>query len=191
MKLTAMFAMAAAALGAQGARVGGPAKSVPVYMSNAHIATAAFFAQDQAAKLFAEAGIAIEWRSVGHAALPDGAIVVDLVQQSDAAECRGSLACAQPFEGVHIRVFFDRLRGAAGGQTVPALLAHVLVHEITHILEGADNHALTGVMKARWNDQDFDAMRRGALHFTETDVQLIRLGVAAREARQAKPEGTR
>ena len=38
------------------------------------------------------------------------------------------------------------------------LLAHVLVHEITHVLEGVDRHTGQGVMKARWTEDDLALM---------------------------------
>ncbi len=35
------------------------------------------------------------------------------------------------------------------------VLAHVLVHEITHILEGLNEHSQEGIIKARWTFQDY------------------------------------
>jgi len=60
------------------------------------------------------------------------------------------------------------------------LLAHVLVHEIAHILQKTDQHSNSGVMKAVWTHQDRVQMRTGALPFTPGDVELIRLGLASR-----------
>jgi hypothetical protein len=33
-----------------------------------------------------------------------------------------------------------------------------LVHEISHVLQGTNRHSETGVMKARWNQEDYDAI---------------------------------
>lgn len=60
------------------------------------------------------------------------------------------------------------------------LLAHVLVHEITHILQGTCRHSDTGIMKARWTHQDYMEMGQKPLSFTEKDLQLIRTGLAKR-----------
>jgi len=60
------------------------------------------------------------------------------------------------------------------------LLAHVLVHEITHILQGTCRHSDTGIMKARWTHQDYMEMGQKPLSFTEEDLQLIRTGLAKR-----------
>ena len=88
-------------------------------------------------------------------------------------------------------VFYDRLHTycATDPNGLPALLAHVLVHEITHILQGTDRHSETGVMKARWVAQDFDRMRIKPLPFTELDITLIQSGVDARSHNAALVAG--
>ena len=65
------------------------------------------------------------------------------------------------------------------------LLAYVLVHEITHILEGISRHSKSGIMKAYWDVGDSYRMRRDALAFEEEDVELIHLGLYARATRLA------
>jgi hypothetical protein len=60
------------------------------------------------------------------------------------------------------------------------LLAHVLVHEITHILQGTEQHSGSGIMKAVWTHQDHLQMLTGALPFTPQDVEMIHRGLAAR-----------
>jgi hypothetical protein len=67
---------------------------------------------------------------------------------------------------------------------VEHLLAHVLVHEITHMVEGTNVHAETGIMKARWDRVDRLNMEAHPLAFTEEDVLLIHLGLARRVLRQ-------
>jgi hypothetical protein len=68
---------------------------------------------------------------------------------------------------------------------VPRLLAHVLVHEITHILQRVSRHSASGVMKARYNETDHFEMKRKDLSFTKEDIDLIHLGLALRQARLA------
>jgi hypothetical protein len=177
------LAAAMAVLGSKGAQAGEDRKTVVVYMANEHIAMrTAPFAKAQAAKMFATIGVQIQWRSRGRVALPDNAIVVEMVEQDSGTDCAGALACAKPFEGTHIRVFYDRLGTRVSKGLVPALLAHVLVHEITHILQRTNRHSDYGVMKAEWDATDFDQMRARMLPFTETDVILIERGLATREA---------
>jgi hypothetical protein len=133
--------------------------------------------------MFAAAEVRIEWR--GHSQegrrLPGGALSIGLALNTPAHLLPGALAFARVYEGVHIDVFCDRLdRLAPGSKLAVPLLAHVLVHEITHILQGVDRHSDTGVMKACWNGPDYAAMASSPLPFTPEDILLIRLGLAAR-----------
>ena len=64
-------------------------------------------------------------------------------------------------------------------------MAYVIVHEITHILQGIDWHSKGGVMKARWDSSDYTRMKWGQLRFTALDVVMIQGGFAARVARNA------
>jgi hypothetical protein len=60
------------------------------------------------------------------------------------------------------------------------LLAHVMVHEITHILERADRHSAEGLMKASWTPDDLVKMAYKPFSFDPVDVVLIREGLANR-----------
>jgi hypothetical protein len=57
----------------------------------------------------------------------------------------------------------------------------VLVHEITHILEGIDRHSETGVMKAHWTEAEIAQMPLKPLCFTAYDVSLIQSGITVRQ----------
>jgi hypothetical protein len=92
----------------------------------------------------------------------------------------GAMAYALPYSRTTIVVFYDRVQAAA----VPPLLAHVLAHEITHVLEGLAVHSATGIMKAKWTSKDYVEMRRRALQFTDEDVILIRHGLDSLERRK-------
>jgi hypothetical protein len=56
-----------------------------------------------------------------------------------------------------------------------------MAHEITHMLQGVSRHSLTGVMKPRWDRNDYSQMAWRPLAFTEGDIALIQLGMKARE----------
>lgn len=55
-----------------------------------------------------------------------------------------------------------------------------MVHEITHILEGVNDHSPEGIMKARWTDADIKGMIVKPLSFAPRDVRLIHIGLADR-----------
>ena len=60
------------------------------------------------------------------------------------------------------------------------MLAHVMVHEITHVIEGVCRHSKRGIMKAVWTDEDTRWMRARPLKFAEEDVKLIQVGLRVR-----------
>jgi hypothetical protein len=69
-----------------------------------------------------------------------------------------------PYEGVHVTVLYDRVyQTAPDAARRPLLLAHVLVHEITHVLQGVEHHSESGIMKAHWGPADCYAMADLAL----------------------------
>jgi hypothetical protein len=134
-----------------------------------------------ASSMFRQAGVVIEWRASARACRASGprAIVVHLLENAPPDADIEALARAYPFEGIRIDVFLDRISGARPDPR-PILLAHVLVHEITHILQNAARHSETGVMKAHWGADDYRQMYFRPLPFTAEDIELIRLGLAAR-----------
>jgi hypothetical protein len=133
-------------------------------------------AKTLATRIFADAGVHIDWRWSRYC--PMHAIRISFSTSTPKNRLPGALAYARPFEGVHIEIFYDRVRQKS---IYPSrLLAHVLVHEITHILQGTDVHAEIGIMKARWTPEDFANMRVKSLPFTPADLELIHLGLAAR-----------
>ena len=79
-----------------------------------------------------------------------------------------------------MRVFCDRIQQAVPPERERYLLGHVLAHEITHVLEGTNFHAVSGVMKAVWDFGECRRMTLQPLRFTATDIVLIRQGLENR-----------
>jgi hypothetical protein len=134
-----------------------------------------------ASRLFLSAGVNLEW----HEDLTfcqgqgDHAIMISLMTSTPRTFHPGALAVALPYEGVHIQVFYDRI-AIADPELLPSLLANVIVHEISHILQGIDRHSNSGIMKAHWSTSDFTLMKSGQLRLTVLDVDMIHMGMAAR-----------
>jgi Zn-dependent protease with chaperone function len=97
----------------------------------------------------------------------------------------GALAYASPIaKRGSVIVLWDRIREESGLRELEgAILAHVLAHEIGHVLQGSARHSDIGVMKAQWDEQDFEAMERTPLRFTSTDLDLIKQGLNRRMTR--------
>jgi hypothetical protein len=92
----------------------------------------------------------------------------------------GALGYAMPYRR-HIIIFFDRIETMQDAWTV---LGHVMVHEITHIIQGVSRHSHTGLMKPHWSSRDLTEMRYKPLPFTQEDLILLYSGLAMRRIRQ-------
>jgi len=183
MRLTAIMILTAVAEGFGAAQ----ARTVTICMDDAHQIRVAFAAQT-ASNIFAAIGVGVEWRSDRVCPSSLDVIRVSISCQSDETQRPNVLAYALPFEGTHIVVFYDRVTRTAGSVSLPAneVLAYVLVHEITHILQGLNRHSTAGIMKARWKSAEYWEMRSRALRFTVEDVELLYRGLDSRASRLAR-----
>ncbi len=135
-----------------------------------------------AAKMFAAIGVTIDWHR-GFSGCPSRSILVRFTWDTPDTLKPGALAYSAPYEGTHIRVFADRIDRIAFQHDAvlrPHLLAHVLVHEITHVLEGVSRHSSSGIMMAHWGQKEYDRMGWRPLEFAREDVDLIYGGLAHR-----------
>ena len=185
MKLTAMVMMMASTAGVWAAENGEAQRKVTVCAAQGTAGPVAHSAEVLAARMFAKIGVQIEWRPANSCAGIDNALAVTFSDDTPAKQLPGALAYALPYEGTHVVVFNDRIKGQVKDAVVPILLAHVLVHEITHILQRFSRHSASGVMKARFSAADHDEMKRKGLGFTKEDIDLIHSGLDRRQARLA------
>ena len=144
-------------------------------------------AQDITSRMFKSAGVAVEWHPAGFGACrrpqQNQAVILDFATNTPASQYPGALAYALPYEGVHIVLMLDRIqKKVADSAQVSPLVAHVMTHEITHILQGIARHSETGVLKACWDSHDFLQMTKGPLPFAPADIDLIARGVRRRAA---------
>jgi hypothetical protein len=127
--------------------------------------------------MFDQIGVA---RGLEHCPEEPRPIIIRLSLDTPRELFPGAVAVSYPFEGVHIRVFYDRVRIVTESCPLPVLLGHVLAHEIGHILQGNDRHSASGLMKSRWDRSDFFRMARKSLRFTDFDIREIHKGLDAR-----------
>ena len=136
-------------------------------------------AKGRVSAMFADIGVRIAWHPLG--SCPEGALKITF-SQSDAKASDTALGYALPYEGTHIVVLLDRIREMVPPVAVPALLGHVMAHEITHILEGYSRHSESGLMKAHWEGREFKTMETAnGLLFAPEDVETIHRGLQRRE----------
>jgi hypothetical protein len=106
-------------------------------------------AEKLASTIFERAGVQIEWQSgLRKSDRAKPAILIEITSEAPVSFRRGALAYALPFEGEHIRIFWDRLVAVSNDWILTSLLAHVMVHETTHVLQGTAHHSRQGIMKA-------------------------------------------
>jgi hypothetical protein len=156
---------------------------VTVYVE-AEEALVSYPAKQIAASLFRTVGVEVAWHSGKPKPAPAGlTLLVRLAAETPPATYPGALAVAYPFAGIarQITVFYDRVRSIAVSTRTPehVLLAHVLVHEITHAIERIDRHSDSGIMKQHWTVEDYAAMPTLRLPFAPDDVEWIRRGLLA------------
>ena len=166
------------------ANAGQPQRKVTVYLlgkaNDRHMACIP--AQTLAGRMFAAIGISLEWAKGKAVAKPSQSpIIIEMVTRTPPKLMPGSLGYAVTCEGSHITVFLDRIEEMRAPSNV---LAHVMVHEITHLLQGIGRHSATGVMKEMWTAGDFGGMRLRPLSFTSVDIDLIYAGL--RQSRRPK-----
>jgi hypothetical protein len=180
MKITVLAALVMVAGAGAGANA---AETVQICSEISPGATSYFRSRNIATQMFAGIGVGIEWRN--ESSCPAGAIRVSFSTRTPAELLPGALAYALPYEGTHIVIFYDRVHAAVvDPDRATALMAHVMAHEITHVLEGVSRHSAEGVLKAHWTTTDFSRMSWKPLKFADEDIVLIHLGLGKRAARR-------
>jgi hypothetical protein len=148
--------------------------------------------------MFRKIGLQIRW---GHAESSKAfqkngqiAVLVHLVtggMQDTAGGCRSStgFGCAYSFDtsdGAKVIVNYDRIHERIWyrPRLFHSLLAHVIAHEVTHVIEVRDYHSSAGVMKQHWTTKDLMQMENSPLEFTDEDVEFIQKGFDYRSRRR-------
>jgi hypothetical protein len=186
MRLTSIvMMMTSTAAGVWAAESGEVQRTVTVCAERGSAGPVANAAEVLASRMFAEIGVHIDWRAANSCAGFGNALTVSISDNTPANQLPGALAYALPYEGTHIIVLYDRIKRQVDGSMVSRLLAHVLVHEITHILQRVGRHSASGVMKARFNETDQFKMKGKGLRFTKEDIDLIHIGLDWRQAQLA------
>ena len=150
--------------------------------------------QDAATRIFSGIHVRLSWGTsfmnevaVSCQEVPNNRdIAVEIIPRAPASFSGAALAMAMPYaqSGIRIEVFYDRVAPLLRGHHAPEsqILGYVLAHEIAHVLQGVARHSETGVMRARWQENDFRQMGIGVLTFATEDVRIIYSRLGAFEA---------
>jgi hypothetical protein len=128
--------------------------------------------QDEVVRIFARAGLGVEWTETGPR------FTVQIVPSA-----LGYARASSPVMGVALRnqtgataqIFFRQVRDFAHTSHVDisTLLAHVIAHEIGHLLLPRVPHSVTGLMRADWDKALVRQAAAGYLTFTDAQVKRI------------------
>ncbi len=183
--LTINLALLAAAMAYGKTAAVAPDRTVIVCLERPDVSlsqTTVVAARQLVSEMFAGIDIGIEWRK-GLRDCPQAGIQISLRSNTPVTLKPGAPASALPFEGTHIQVFCDRILQSGSERTKSYLLAHVIMHEITHILQGTDAHSDHGIMEARWSGAEIRGFTWKPLEFRQEDIDRIYSGMAARTSR--------
>lgn len=143
-------------------------------------------AEDICKRIFREAGVGVEWVNIRHSgqATPAGGqapdttftlrIVLKPLTLTDTTF--GVAFLAEDGSGRYADVFYNPVRklSGAGDVSQSTLLAHVMAHEIGHLLLGSNAHIRLGLMRAHWDSDDLRRAAMGGLLFTAEEAQRMR-----------------
>jgi len=180
--LAAAIAMAGICAWADQPPAPGAERSVTVCMEIGTDGLMRTTAQPLVSRIFAEIGVRIERAREKRACIADEGVVVGLSYETPSIKYLNAWGYALPYERTHLVVFYDRVQQTIRETGANNLLAYVLVHELTHMLQGVNRHSKSGIMKAAWDRGDYFDMGRGALRFAPEDVRLLYIGLDVRQA---------
>ena len=145
-------------------------------------------AEALASKMLAASDVRVRW-SFGSAARPRNqaqctadrlTIKIMFAQSQRAGLSRNHLAYTYPYDLAAPRVIvnYENIpRNARESEAMSSVvLAHIMVHEVAHVLQRISRHSDTGLMKANWSLADYAAMQTHPLPFAPEDIILIHLG---------------
>ncbi len=165
-----------------------PNYRVRIYLLGAEIADPDILdrAKSLVSSMFSGIAVTIQWDGgvPTNASCPPDAeaeILIRLATNTPPSFLPEDPAYSRPYalSGERITVFYDR--AVIPLQKLPRVavifLAHVIAHEITHVLQGAAWHSEQGLMTKQWTAQDLARMDFGPLPFGRNDAQLLRQGI--------------
>jgi hypothetical protein len=128
--------------------------------------------QDEVARIFADAGLGVEWTETGPRFTVQ--IVANVLGYARASSPVMGVALRKP-SGATVQIFFNQVQGFARTchVNVSTLLAYVIAHEIGHLLLPRMPHSPTGLMRGDWDRAVVREATAGSLRFTDAQIKRI------------------
>ena len=88
--------------------------------------------------------------------------------------------------GCYANLFYQRVEEMHERSRVnlASLLGGVAAHEIGHLLLGTNSHATSGIMHARWQNEELGGISTGTLFFSEAESRQMRGKLATWQAKR-------
>ena len=128
--------------------------------------------QDEVARIFADAGLRVEWTETG----PRFTVQIVPIALGYGRPSSPVMGVAlRNRSGATARIFFNQVQDSARtwDVDVSTLLAYVIAHEIGHLLLPYVPHSTTGLMKAEWDRALVREAAAGSLTFTDAQIKRI------------------
>lgn len=128
--------------------------------------------QEEVARIFADAGLGVEWTETGPR-FTVHIVPIALGYRKGSSPVMG-VAVRSPNPAT-ARIFFSEVKDFARAWDVDigTLLAHVMAHEIGHLLLPHVPHSATGLMKAEWDKALVREAAAGSLTFTDAQIKRL------------------
>ena len=162
--------------------------TVQVYNSASVAPHTLIAAEDEGARIFREAGVAVSWlncpMSMSEAAAnpiciapcPPSRFAVRITSEMPANLAKSSLGVAFSESGIYATIYYPRVEEYAkeGIANHSQILGHAIAHEMGHLLLGPVPHARFGIMRGAWTAEDLRSMTMGSFLFKPYQATLIR-----------------
>lgn len=165
---------------------GNPQVTVSVYNDSDISDRTLLEAERIATRVFRQAAIDVEWVNIRHSRettsgdpqASQTALTLRVVPSplTLTTAAFGVAFLAKDGSGHYADVFYTPVQKLCAVSNVSAstLLAHVMAHEIGHLLLGSNAHAPLGMMRAHWESGDLRRAAMGELLFTSEQSQRMR-----------------
>ena len=160
-------------------------------------------AEEEASRVFREAGINVEWvnchagsEKTMEAEKPRScreAIFLEHLQLRIAKHSVGLRSGVMGISflsadgsGCQADIFYEGIEGLRQktNASLADILGDVASHEIGHLLLGTNSHAPHGIMRAVWGQEELGSVTRRGLFFSEKESARMRARLASAEARR-------
>jgi hypothetical protein len=162
-------------------------------------------AEDEASRVFRQAGIQVQWLNCLVPAVSEEAssacreavfpehLHLRIVRKSLGlkGETMGISFQTDDGRGCYADLFYEPMEDLrrSDGTDVASLLGYVAAHEIGHLLLGTNSHAVAGIMHAHWTAGELASTKTGEMVFLAKESRQMkeRLITAAQISREASP----